>query len=84
MVAWEWESPKILLRILLSAKLIRSDSSIVTCSVFMLVSTVRRGRGNSRLTKEETIAQGEGQRESVEVGATWISSGTQANAWARK
>ena len=38
-VGWEWESPKILLRILLSSKLMPSESSIVTCLFFMLLST---------------------------------------------
>lgn len=81
---WEWESPKILLWILLSAELTLSESSIVTCSVFMLLSTFQGERRNSHLTKEGTTAQKEGPCKNVELGATWINTGTQANGWARK
>lgn len=36
-----------------------------------------RERRNSHLTKEETTAQKEGPHKNVELGATWIHTGTQ-------
>ena len=81
----DWECPETLLRILLSAELTLSESSIVRCSVFMLLSTFHKQKKKfPSYKKRRLLHRMEVNIKSVELGATWINTGTQANTWARK